>query len=126
MVQRGAFFYGDNITDEWKKTAASLSTTITALGKRVVRLEHAFGLLVGAARSAVVEGAKKNHARLLEKMFHESDLVAMPPVEKDGEGRPTRAALTCDIAAVKEAVTRQDGNFEVELAKVGFCLVHQS
>jgi hypothetical protein len=116
----------DKITDEWKKTATSLSTTISALGKRVVRLEHAFGLLVGAARNAVVEGAKKNHARLLEKMFHESDLVALPPVEKDGDGQPKRAALACDVAAVKEAVARQGGRFEVELAKVGFRIVHQS
>jgi hypothetical protein len=116
----------NDITTEWGKTVTALNTTITSLGKRVVRLEHAFGLLAGAARSAVVEGAKKNHARLLEKMFEDSDLVALPPVEKGSDGRHARAALGCDIEAVKEATKRYGEDFEVEIAKVGFRLVHKS
>ncbi len=108
------------------KTATNINETVDKLGKRVFRLESAFGHLVRAGRTAIVEGAKKEHARLVESMFQESSLLLLPPLHLNPEGKLTRGSVTYDSAKVTELVSQYNADFEVELAKVGFRLLHKS
>jgi hypothetical protein len=108
------------------KTATNISETVSQLGKRVFRLESAFGHLVRAGSTAIVEGAKKEHARLVESMFHESSLLLLPPLRPNSEGRLARGNITYDTCKVAELVSQYSDDFEVELAKVGFRLLHKS
>ncbi len=104
-----------DLQDGFKETA-------NQLGKRVSRLEHAFSLVSRAARSAVVESAKKDHEALLRQMFDGADLLLIPPYEAG-----TRKAVSCDAASAQAFVSQYDPNFEVELNRTaGFRLVHKS
>jgi hypothetical protein len=116
----------DWIKDALKQQTQALDTSIDKLGKRVFRLETAFGLLARASRAAIVSGAKKNHARLLDTMFNTSDLLALPLVQADGSGQRVRQKVRCDARAVEEVMAKHNDEFEVELTKVGFRLVHSS
>ncbi len=105
----------DDLKDDFNKTA-------NLLGKRVARLEHAFSLVSRAARSAIVEAAKKEHDARLREMFDGADLLLIPPYEGGA-----RRKVPCDIATVRNFITEHDPNFEVELNRqVGFRLVHKS
>ncbi len=114
-------WFKEALYTEIKKLGSSLDN----MGKRVVRLECAFGLLARASRTAVVENAKKNHAKLLDKMFTDSDLLVLPKLV-GGEGRKSRAQVDWTTTDVEAVVNKYNDKFEVELAKVGFRLVHSS
>jgi hypothetical protein len=112
--------------DALKQQSQDLEALIDKLGKHVFRLETAFGLLARPSRAAIVDGAKKNHAKLLVSMFHASDLLALPFVEDGPGGLRSRQPVRCDSAAVQQLVDQLNDDFKVDLAKVGFRLIHTS
>jgi hypothetical protein len=122
LQQADKDWFRDTLSSEISK----LNTSINKLGKRVVRLESAFGLLARAARTSVIDAAKKNHAKLVDQMFRDSDMLVLPKLETGGDGKKARGLVKCDSAAVSTLIGRYNDDFEVELAKVGFRLVHNS
>jgi hypothetical protein len=95
---------------------------VSQLGKRTTRLEHAFTLVTRAARSVVIDKAKKDHDALLRRMFDDADLLLIPPFESG-----SRKNFTCDIAQVEQFVHGYDKMYDVELNRnVGYRLIHKS
>jgi hypothetical protein len=117
---------------DWFKQAldasmSSMSKTVSALGKRVVRAEQAFEELSRVSRMNIVASARKEHAKLVQEMFNGSDILAVPSLVDNGDGGRTRGAVSCDQQTVAQFFRDYEGDYEVELApKLGFRLVHQS
>ncbi len=109
-------------------TEFSLKSALEKQGKRVTRVEEAFGVISRAARTVIVENARKNHARLVQEMFDGSDILAVPLLSSAEAGGRPRGMPSCELAAVQDFA---DGvaadEYDVELApKLGFRLVHKS
>jgi hypothetical protein len=106
---------------------SKMSTAISTLGKRVVRVEQAYGMVTRAARTVAVDQARKNHARLLQEMFDSSEILAVPTLVDGEGGKRTRGAIKCDLEKVQAFIAEHDDDYDVELApKLGFRLVHNS
>jgi hypothetical protein len=108
-------------------TETKLGSAISGIGKRTSRLEHAFSLLSRAARTGVVEHAKRQHETLLQRMFDDANLLLISPLHAGHDGRMVRGPVGCDVNKIKEFVDKYATGFDVELNKtVGFRLVHSS
>jgi hypothetical protein len=109
----------DNQRDSLKNV---FKDAVTQLGKRTSRLEHAVTLVTRAARSVVIDKAKKEHDALLRHMFDAADLLLIPPFESG-----SRKSFSCDIAQVEQFVHQHDKMYDVELNRnVGYRLIHKS
>jgi hypothetical protein len=107
----------------------TLSTSITHLGKRVLRVEQAFMDLSKVAKTKVVEAARKEHERLVREMFDGSEILAVPTLVTGEGGKLTRGSISagCTREKVQEFVDGYDSEYDIELApNLGFRLVHQS
>jgi hypothetical protein len=112
------------ITDSFTAEMTKLRGTLTLTGKRLRRLENGFDHNAKVARTTVVDGARRDHDRLLRDMFNDSIIVAAP-VWLDGDGgQRVQAPLKCTPSDVNEVILRNVANtvkFEVELApRLGF------
>jgi hypothetical protein len=121
----------DWLRDALKQTKTdleqSMKTAVFSIGKKVSRLEHALNLVSRAARTAVVERAKKEHGDLLRQMFDDANLLLLAPMGTGGDGVRARGPVGCDTEKVAAFVKEYDDGFDVELNRtVGFRLVHKS
>jgi hypothetical protein len=111
------------IDDKFKTFETTLNTKLdhitTNLGKRVDRLEVAFGQVARVARTSLVSGAKKDHDQMLRSMFDDSALLLISPLQQDQAGKMTRPAPSKTIQEVQDFVKSfgSEVELEVELAK---------
>jgi hypothetical protein len=90
-----------------------------SLGKRVDRLELAFGQIARVARTSLVSGARENHNQVLRGMFDESSLLLVPPLQQDQGGKMVRSPSTVSLRQVQDLVAGygSEVRLEVEHAK---------
>ncbi len=105
----------------------TMKTSMFTMGKKVCRLEHAFSLISRAARTAVVDRAKKEHADQLRQMFDDANLLLIAPMSAGHDGVRARGPVGCDTTKIAAFVRQYDEGFDVELNRtVGFRLIHKS
>jgi hypothetical protein len=110
----------NSFTTEMTKLQSNLNLT----GKRLRRLESGYEHNAKIARAAIVEGARRDHDRLLRGMFDDSALLVAPLWLEGVGGQRTKASTSCTIDDVTDLLSSCVGGavkFEVELAdKVGY------
>jgi hypothetical protein len=114
---------GELFDTKIKALEKRLAASVSALGKRVQRLEDGFTNMVRVARKEVIQNAKARHDTLLRAMFNESTLVAVPPLSEDQHGRLSRPAAACNLTDVTNKIANSCGDevkFEVEPTNVGY------
>jgi hypothetical protein len=117
------------VENKTKELEQKLDNLGPNLGKRVDRLESAFGLMARAARTALVSGAKQRHEQALRGMFDDSALLLIPPLQEDQLGKMSRTPVSCTREQVQAFVADCDAEvpLEVELAKpTGFRILVSS
>jgi hypothetical protein len=115
-----------SFTVEMVKVESALKLT----GKRLNRLEAGFDHNAKLARTAVVEGARRDYDRLIRGMFDDSALLVVPPLVDDGTGGRTKATTNSTLQNVDDFVKERVGDsvkYEIELAdKIGFRILISS
>lgn len=111
------------IANSFLAEMSKLESSLKLTRKRLHRLESGFDHNAKVARATIIEGARRQHDRLLRGMFDDSALLVVPLLVDDGTGGRTKAATSCTLKEVENFVLERVGDtvkFEVELADKGW------